>query len=169
MMPDWDFVEMLEHGMPPTCGFGFGERLFAFLEDKPIKEVQYFPFMKPEKHEVSTKEIEERYRSKKIVVIADEHHPLGLGAVANAIGQLGIEIGMFSDTKLAETKILHDRDHRVHYVDALYGMSNLSGSQEQMAEFVLKCHTAGIQVFDFSDIMRRAHTDKQMIDGYKLL
>ena len=45
-MPDWDFVEMLEHGMPPTCGFGFGERLFAFLEDKPIREVQYFPFMK---------------------------------------------------------------------------------------------------------------------------
>ncbi len=46
MMPDWDFVEMLEHGMPPTCGFGFGERLFAFLEDKPIREVQYFPFVK---------------------------------------------------------------------------------------------------------------------------
>ncbi len=47
MMPDWDFVEMLEHGMPPTCGFGFGERLLAFLEDKPIREVQYFPFLKP--------------------------------------------------------------------------------------------------------------------------
>ena len=47
MMPEWDFVEMLEHGMPPTCGFGFGERFFAFLEDKPIREVQYFPFMKP--------------------------------------------------------------------------------------------------------------------------
>ena len=55
MMPDWDFVEMLEHGMPPTCGFGFGERLFAFLEDKPIREVQYFPFMKPV-HQVEEKE-----------------------------------------------------------------------------------------------------------------
>ena len=75
MMPDWDFVEMLEHGMPPTCGFGFGERLFAFLEDKPIREVQYFPFMKPQKEAISTKESEERYRSKKIIVIADENHP----------------------------------------------------------------------------------------------
>jgi lysyl-tRNA synthetase class 2 len=49
MMPDWEFVEMLEHGMPPTCGYGFGERLFAFLVDKPLREVQYFPMMKPKK------------------------------------------------------------------------------------------------------------------------
>ena len=47
MMPEWDFVEMLEHGMPPTCGFGFGERLFAFLVDKPIRETQLFPLMRP--------------------------------------------------------------------------------------------------------------------------
>ncbi len=47
MMADWDFVEMLEHGMPPTCGFGFGDRLFAFLSDKPIRETQMFPLVKP--------------------------------------------------------------------------------------------------------------------------
>lgn len=47
MMPEWDFVEMLEHGMPPTCGFGFGERLFAFMVDKPVRETQIFPLMKP--------------------------------------------------------------------------------------------------------------------------
>lgn len=47
MMPDWEFVEMLEYGMPPTCGFGFGERLFAFLCDKPVREVTLFPLMKP--------------------------------------------------------------------------------------------------------------------------
>lgn len=47
MMADYEFVEMLEHGMPPTCGFGMGERLFAFLEDKPIRETQLFPLMKP--------------------------------------------------------------------------------------------------------------------------
>lgn len=47
MMVDDSFVEMLEHGMPPTCGFGFGERLFAFLCDKPIREVHMFPLVKP--------------------------------------------------------------------------------------------------------------------------
>ena len=47
MMPDWEFVEMLEHGMPPTCGFGFGERLFSFFMDKTIRECQIFPLMKP--------------------------------------------------------------------------------------------------------------------------
>lgn len=47
MMADDSFIEMLEHGMPPTCGFGFGERLFAFLADKPIREVHMFPLVKP--------------------------------------------------------------------------------------------------------------------------
>lgn len=47
MMPEWEFVEMLEHGMPPTCGFGYGERLFAFLVDRPIRETQLFPLVKP--------------------------------------------------------------------------------------------------------------------------
>jgi len=47
MMPDWEFVEMLEHGMPPTCGFGFGERLFATLVGKPVRETQLFPLMRP--------------------------------------------------------------------------------------------------------------------------
>lgn len=49
MMADHEFVEMLEHGMPPTCGFGFGERLFAFLADKPLRELQMFPLMRPKK------------------------------------------------------------------------------------------------------------------------
>jgi lysyl-tRNA synthetase, class II len=47
MMLDTEFVEMLEHGMPPTFGFGFGERLFAFFVDKPLRETQLFPLMRP--------------------------------------------------------------------------------------------------------------------------
>jgi len=44
---DKDFIEALEHGMPPTCGFGVSERLFSFLMDKPGRDCQIFPLMKP--------------------------------------------------------------------------------------------------------------------------
>ena len=47
MMADHEFVEMLEHAMPPACGFGFGERLFAFFAGKTLREVQLFPLMRP--------------------------------------------------------------------------------------------------------------------------
>lgn len=46
-MHDKDFVEALKHGMPPTTGLGISERLFAFLMDKPLRECQIFPLMKP--------------------------------------------------------------------------------------------------------------------------
>jgi hypothetical protein len=42
-------------------------------------------------------------------------------------------------------------------------MTNLAGSREEMAKFVEKCNNANVQVFDFSDIMRKAHHDEEMI------
>lgn len=44
---DKDFVEALEYGMPPTCGFGFSERLFSYLMNKTARECQIFPLMRP--------------------------------------------------------------------------------------------------------------------------
>lgn len=46
-MFDHEFVEALEYGMPPTCGFGMSERVFSYLMDKPARECQIFPLMKP--------------------------------------------------------------------------------------------------------------------------
>jgi lysyl-tRNA synthetase class 2 len=48
-MNDQEFVEALEYGMPPTCGFGVSERLFSFLMNKPARECQIFPLLKPRK------------------------------------------------------------------------------------------------------------------------
>jgi lysyl-tRNA synthetase, class II len=45
-MFDHDFVEALEYGMPPTCGFGLSERVFSFLMNKTARECQTFPLMK---------------------------------------------------------------------------------------------------------------------------
>ncbi|PSO45361.1 MAG: lysine--tRNA ligase [Parcubacteria group bacterium QH_9_35_7] len=53
-MFDKDFVEALEHGMPPTTGFGMSVRAFAFFEDRPIRECVMFPLTR--KKEGSQKE-----------------------------------------------------------------------------------------------------------------
>jgi lysyl-tRNA synthetase class 2 len=49
MVMDDSFVTALEHGLPPTGGFGLGiDRLAMFLSNKNnIKEVLLFPAMKP--------------------------------------------------------------------------------------------------------------------------
>src|SRR3989338_987835 len=44
---DLDYIRAMEYGMPPAFGFGVSERLFAFLEDKSIHEVQLFPLLRP--------------------------------------------------------------------------------------------------------------------------
>ncbi|MBU0497408.1 MAG: lysine--tRNA ligase [Candidatus Thermoplasmatota archaeon] len=56
-MHDQEFVEALEYGMPPTCGFGLSERLFSFLMDKPIKECVMFPLLRPKQTVVMEKDI----------------------------------------------------------------------------------------------------------------
>ncbi len=44
---DYDFVEALEFGMPPTVGFGMSERVFSFFMNKSVRECQIFPLMRP--------------------------------------------------------------------------------------------------------------------------
>lgn len=50
---DDDFVTAMEYGMPPQSGFGMGiERLLAILtEQDNLRDVVFFPLMKPEKNE----------------------------------------------------------------------------------------------------------------------
>lgn len=45
-MLDADFVEMLEYGMPPACGWGNSERVFWLLEGVSGREGVPFPLMK---------------------------------------------------------------------------------------------------------------------------
>lgn len=90
MMPDWEFVEMLEYGMPPTCGFGFGERLFAFLIDKPLREVQLFPLMRP-KDSVSPKKSKNLKTA--VAVIANDKN-LASWQMLNAASHLAAELGV---------------------------------------------------------------------------
>lgn len=53
MMLDIDYVEMLEYGMPPTCGLGFSERVFWIFEGVSAREGVPFPQLRHEIDEVT--------------------------------------------------------------------------------------------------------------------
>lgn len=53
MMLDIDYVEMLEYGMPPACGYGHSERLFWMLEGVTAREGVPFPQLRHEVDEVT--------------------------------------------------------------------------------------------------------------------
>jgi len=48
MMLDIDYVEMLEYGMPPACGWGYSERVFWIFEGITAREGVPFPQLKSE-------------------------------------------------------------------------------------------------------------------------
>lgn len=53
MMLDIDYVEMLEYGMPPTCGMGFSERVFWIFEGVTAREGVPFPQLRADVDEVT--------------------------------------------------------------------------------------------------------------------
>ena len=54
---DKDFIEALKYGMPPACGFGVSERLFAALVNRSMRECVIFPLLRPEGMGVEDKKI----------------------------------------------------------------------------------------------------------------
>jgi lysyl-tRNA synthetase class 2 len=56
MMLDIDYVEMLEYGMPPACGWGYSERVFWIFEGVTAREGVPFPQLRTE-YDSTTREI----------------------------------------------------------------------------------------------------------------
>ena len=53
MMLDIDYVEMLEYGMPPACGWGYSERVFWIFEAVTAREGVPFPQLRSEVDDVT--------------------------------------------------------------------------------------------------------------------
>lgn len=53
MMLDIDYVEMLEYGMPPACGWGYSERVFWIFEGVTAREGVPFPQLKSDTDETT--------------------------------------------------------------------------------------------------------------------
>jgi len=52
---DEDFIEALEYGMPPACGFGMSERFFAILLNRSVRETVIFPPLRSNDSQIAEK------------------------------------------------------------------------------------------------------------------
>ncbi len=112
MMLDIDYVEMLEYGMPPACGWGHSERVFWVLEGVTAREGVIFPQLRNEIDETTKKIYPEVYSetkatvhsfsrpqnfTKRIVAVVNKN--LEAWRVTNAVAHMSAIIGNKIDKK----------------------------------------------------------------------
>lgn len=112
MMLDIDYVEMLEYGMPPACGWGHSERVFWILEGVSAREGVIFPQLRTEIDETTKKIYPEVYSAsgsssqgalrpqnfaKRIVAVVNKD--LEPWRVTNAVAHMSAIIGNEIDKK----------------------------------------------------------------------
>ncbi len=167
MMPDYDYVEMLEHGMPPTCGFGFGERLFAFLVDKPIREVQIFPLMKPKDENVKH---DNKKKTKVVNIILNKEAQLEKWQTLNTVGHLSAEFAgkVSKGTDLFFTDTIDTKDHTKINLNIQHAIViKQVEATKDIFTLMEKAKENNIEVYAFTREMLNTTNDKKVIEQTK--
>ncbi len=161
MMPDWEFVEMQEYGMPPAFGFAYGDRLFAFLVNKPIRETQLFPLMKP-------KEIVASKKKETMVAIAVVNTGVGLvkwqemNTVAHLTAAFGARVGK---GELMTKNTITSKDSQeinLNIKNAI--LIKNTDSVEELRALVVDAKKAGLEVDEFTREMLETTNDKKITE-----
>jgi len=163
MMPDWEFVEMLEHGMPPTCGFGYGERLFTVLAGKPLREAQMFPLMRPlgpDGKAAGAGKKEQKYAAAVINTGAKMERWQEL----NTIAHLNAAFGARSGKKLfTQDSITTSDDQKINLNIKHAIMIKTAADSAALKDLVVAARKAGLEVSEFTREMITTTSDKKVI------
>ena len=163
MMPDMEFVEMLEHGMPPAFGFAYGERLFTFLVDKPLRETQLFPLMRPKEH------IKNKNTKSKETMLAVAVLNTGAGLEPwqelNSIAHLNAAFGARVGKELFTKDFVTSKDNKkikLNIKNAIIIKS--ADSSKSILELSLKAKEQGLEVDEFIREMIETTNDKKITE-----
>lgn len=162
-MADFDYVEALEHGMPPTFGFGVSERLFSFLLDVPIREAQLFPLLKPE----NPKNAKSKDKEIAVIVLDNSADMLSwqkMNTVAHLSSSFSARIGkeLFYKDKI-ETK--DKKDIKLNIQHAI--MIKEANSQSEIKNLINDAKNSGINSYEFSREMIETTSDKKVEENTK--
>ncbi len=159
MMPDFSFVEMLEHGMPPAFGYGFGERMFAFFEGVPIREVQMFPLVKPGEAGNKNKKKE----TKIAAIILNKEIKLEKWQELNTVAHLGAEFAGNNGKALFYKEYIETKDGKkinlnIQHAILLKQVEN----KNSIFEIIENAQKDNISVYGFTKEMLETTNDKKV-------
>ncbi|MCX6714026.1 MAG: lysine--tRNA ligase [Candidatus Vogelbacteria bacterium] len=162
---DDDFVEALEYGMPPTCGFGMSERLFSFLMDKPIREAQIFPLMRPKDvKEIKAKDLA-NYTAVAVINKADK---LEKWQELNTIAHLNASFAIrYGRSLLYQDKIKTKDDKEIYLNIQNAILIKEAKDNEEIIDLLKKAEDNEIETFEFIRPMIETSDDKKIIDYAK--
>ncbi|MBP9719074.1 MAG: lysine--tRNA ligase [Candidatus Levybacteria bacterium] len=172
-MMDEDYVEALEYGMPPAAGFGISERLFAMLMDRPVREMVFFPTMKPEANKEKEKKISPKKTnseqkdkisdtqdfSKRFVVVLNKELPSW--QAMNALGHMSAFLGNKMDESFDTGEAFIAKDS-TYPRNSQYPIIVASAKPGQLANLLDKVKTSGLLYHVFIREMIETTNDKEI-------
>ena len=156
MMPEWEFVDMLEHGMPPAFGFAYGERLFAFLADRPLRELQTFPLMRPKDEHVTKKGPK--------IAVAVVRSDIETWKKLNASAHLGAALGARLGRSLLLQDTIHTKDKESLHLNIQHAIMIKEATESKaLINLANDAKKSGLEVEEFTLQMQETTNDKKVI------
>lgn len=163
-MPDAEFVEALEYGMPPAFGFGISERLFSFLEGVSVREGQIFPLMRP--RDAGTPKKEER----KVAVAVVRKDGLEPWQILNTVGHLTAALGVREGKQLQYTDHVTTKDAHQIPLNIQHAIVLKEAATSVALEKLLEAaQQQKLQVTAFTRQMLETTNDKKILEQTKAM
>lgn len=175
-MLDIDFVEMLEYGMPPTCGYSYSERFFWFFEGVTAREGVPFPQLRRETDEVTKgiypevfsgtthRKAVERPQdfSKRIITVVNKD--LEPWRVANAVAHMDAIIGnKIPHAQLTSGDVFVGSDGVAIPRNSQYPIIIMRGDEKELHKLHDKVRAAGLVHHVFIKEMQDTNNDAEIV------
>lgn len=178
-MLDIDYVEMLEYGMPPACGWGNSERVFWIFEGVTAREGVPFPQLRQEIDEVTksiypevfassaTLSFDKKTRpqdfSKRIIAVVNKD--LEPWRVANAVAHMQAIIGnKIPHQQLTSGDVFIGSDDVAIPRNSQYPIIIMRGDEKLLHKLYDRVRAAGLIHHVFIKEMQDTNNDQEIVD-----
>jgi len=162
---DDDFLDAMGYGMPPAGGFGLGiDRLVMYLTNSAtIKDVIFFPQMKPER-EAQLKTPVKSKEAKMAVALVNTGDGMEKWMELNTVAHLNAAFGARIGTSLFTQDKIETKDGKEINLNIQHPIIIKSaGSSEELIGVSKEAKKLGLDVAEFTKDMIETNEDKKVI------